>query len=136
MEIVTLQQFQSGSSLSLRGNDLFSPQFSSQKYQDTAQSTISADSSWVLKVQETEQDATSQQKSLNTYNNDGKSARSKAFGMPTETASLDMREKQLVIVFKDLEGKVTHTIPPTRNTNQFSNNNRLVSKDQSVDLYV
>ncbi|MDP1723472.1 MAG: hypothetical protein Q8L85_02075 [Alphaproteobacteria bacterium] len=137
MEIVIQQQFRSESNFSLKGNTLSSSKVDaqSQSYEKENQPTQLLQNgalSWPPETQKnSDQNIESQESRLNTYNNNGKS-----INLNTETTSLAIEEDQLVIVYKDPEGEVINTIPPTHYGNQSDFISSAHNAGARVDMFV
>lgn len=134
MEIVA-QQFQFGSGFqSLKSNALSLSQITGQtKLHDNQSATqllLNDDLSWPPEAQKSsDQNRESQDFQLNIYKNDG------GF-VNTETASLTIEQQQLYIVFKNKDGEITNTIPPTKHDSQSIDSDLLFNTENKVDLYV
>jgi hypothetical protein len=138
MEIVA-QQFQYGSGFqSLKSNALSSSQFTTQNQvydnQTVIQSSSSDGLSWPPETQKSSEE--SQDPRLNIYKNDGAFVGTEPARLSAETASLAIEQQQLYIVFKDEDGKITNTIPPTKYDSQSRYNGSLLDAETKVDLYV
>lgn len=144
MEIVTQQQFRSESNFSLKGNTLSSPKIAaqSQSYEKENQPTQllqNAALSWPPETQKKlDQNIESQESQLNIYNNNGQSINNndKPVDLKDETTSLAIEEDRLVIVYKDPEGQVINTIPPTHYGNQSDFISSAHNAGARVDMFV
>ncbi|MDP1975078.1 MAG: hypothetical protein Q8K37_03830, partial [Alphaproteobacteria bacterium] len=95
--------------------------------------------SWPSETQKkSDQNIESQESQLNIYNNNGQSINNndKPVDLKDETTSLAIEKDQLVIVYKDPEGEVIRTIPPTHYGNQSDFISSAHNAGARVDMFV